>query len=667
MGRGTIVSVGSGIAISVAVFAGSSSASQRSVPTNQQLPSATGTALEGSALNASRGRWDSSSRVTFAYQWRRCLPDGTVCVDIAGASDNIYPARTDDVGHVLRVAVTATNRDGSASAVSAPTGVVAALTAQAPHNSTLPTVPGFPIVGRAVTATPGAWTGTAPVRLFYQWRRCSSTGGDCVDSSRRSQTYRVARDDLNHTLRVLVTASNGTGTASALSAPSATVAKPPRPSPPQSTSAPRVSGGLQQGAQLRGDRGRWTNAPTSFAYSWLRCDRTGGGCAAISGAHTAVYSALAADVGRTVRFQVEAKNAGGATKAVSAPFGPVQGAAAPAKSPPANTSKPTIAGTAQEGQTLTGTNGTWTNSPTKFEYDWLRCNTNGNGCDSISSAHGTTYKPVGNDVGRTIRFRVKASNADGSHREMSDPTAVVRASARPENTSPPTIAGTAAEGRTLNGANGSWSHDPTAYAYAWLRCDRNGNNCGTISGARGSKYTLTSADVGSTVRFVVAASNSEGGSSATSVPTAVVQKASPPSPPSRSPGCPPGNGNPDQVSGIAPPARLLVDGVRSDPRVVTGGTQALIVRFHVISTCGGSVQGALVYATATPYNQFSIPPEAVTGSDGWATLVFRRLKGFPVSRQQQLLVVFVRARKPGENLLVGISTRRLVSLPVRLG
>ena len=71
--------------------------------------------------------------------------------------------------------------------------------------------------------------------------------------------------------------------------------------------------------------------------------------------------------------------------------------------------------------------------------------------------------------------------------------------------------------------------------------------------------------------------------------------------------------------------------------------------------------------TAVPYGQFANANEQTTGSDGWATLQFSALAGYPVSKNQQLLVMFVRARKAGESLLGGISTRRLVSFHVTHG
>ena len=66
-------------------------------------------------------------------------------------------------------------------------------------------------------------------------------------------------------------------------------------------------------------------------------------------------------------------------------------------------------------------------------------------------------------------------------------------------------------------------------------------------------------------------------------------------------------------------------------------TQQLQVRFHVSACNGRSVQGALVYVTAVPYNQFSVPAESPTGSDGWAELQMNRLRGFPAANRQQLL------------------------------
>src|SRR5689334_1370180 len=79
----------------------------------------------------------------------------------------------------------------------------------------------------------------------------------------------------------------------------------------------------------------------------------------------------------------------------------------------------------------------------------------------------------------------------------------------PSNTSPPTISGTAQKGQRLHAEPGSWSgSNPIHFAYRWQRCNANGGSCANIGGATDNDYTLTSADVGHTVRVVVTASNS---------------------------------------------------------------------------------------------------------------------------------------------------------------
>jgi hypothetical protein len=251
---------------------------------------------------------------------------------------------------------------------------------------------------------------------------------------------------------------------------------------------------------------------------------------------------------------------------------------------------------------------------------------------------------------------------------------VAAQAAKPTVKNPPTISGTPEEGKELKGDKGDWNNNPTDFDYQWRRCDKNGGSCSDIGGAHGQKYTLTSADVGNTVRYQVTAKNADGDTTATSVPTAVIQKkatttstttTASTTTSSRGPGCPAGK-SPDQVASISPPARLNIDKLTSAPAVVTSGTSEVVVRFHVTSTCGGDVQGALVYGTATPFNQWTVPAEATTGSDGWAEMRFGRLTGFPVSDHQQLIAMFARARNPSEPILGGISTRRLFSIPVNL-
>src|SRR5262249_36902912 len=151
-------------------------------------------------------------------------------------------------------------------------------------------------------------------------------------------------------------------------------------------------------------------------------------------------------------------------------------------------------------------------------------------------------------------------------------------------------------------------------------------------------YKLEPVDAGNTLRVRVAASNKEGQASETSVPTAVVTAAKPPT------GCPAGTGV-VQIADLSLPTRLLIDKFEISPNPVGGSTQTVRVRIHVSNTCNQTVQGALVYVTFTPYNQFSVPPEGTTDSSGWTTVVMHRQVGFPASKQQQLMATFVRARK----------------------
>jgi hypothetical protein len=154
------------------------------------------------------------------------------------------------------------------------------------------------------------------------------------------------------------------------------------------------------------------------------------------------------------------------------------------------------------------------------------------------------------------------------------------------------------------------------------------------------------------------ATNADGSTEFVSVPSAAV-------PVAPATGCPTGTGT-VQVSDLQLPARLSIDAATLAPKLVTLGTHT--IQLHVrVTACGGRpVQGASVFATPIPYNQFA-GPEKLTGADGTVTLTQKRQSGFPArSRSQHLLAIFVRAAKPGDAVLGGISTRRTVAFRVNL-
>jgi hypothetical protein len=233
----------------------------------------------------------------------------------------------------------------------------------------------------------------------------------------------------------------------------------------------------------------------------------------------------------------------------------------------------------------------------------------------------------------------------------------------PASGNPPVVSGTPQQGSTLTTSDGTWTGTaPLTFSYAWRRCDENGGSCSTISGATAKTFELKQVDVGNTLRSVVTATNADGSTSSSSVPTAVVRASAAP-PPSN--GCPTGTGG-IQIADLSLPARLKFDQQSLTPGVVTPAATSLQVRVRVTACSGRPVQGALVYVTAVPYNQYTVPAESTSGADGFATLNMSQLSGFPAARQQQLMVMFLRARKQGEDIEGGVSTRLLVSFPVSL-
>ena len=327
---------------------------------------------------------------------------------------------------------------------------------------------------------------------------------------------------------------------------------------------------------------------------------------------------------------------------------------------PANTGEPRALGTPVQGETLTTTNGTWSGSPTRFQYRWLRCDTTGGGvdgvnCTTISGETRKTYVLRAADVGHRIRSRVIASNADGTDSANSNATEVVKASStagRPVNAKPPTISGTAQEGQTLTANRGTWTGgQPQTYAYQWRRCDASGGGCADISGATSQTYVPKTVDVGNTLRVRVTARNSLGSRAATSTPTGVVKKAGVPS------------GNSIAIADVSLPNRLIIDRVQFSPFILRS-KRTVVARFRVSDTEGHPVVGALVFVVGIPFGNMTTPAEKATGAGGLVTFVMRPTAKLNLRRAGSQ-PFFVRARKAGDRLIGGVSTRRLVNLSIR--
>ena len=322
-------------------------------------PFPSGLAAVGQTLTSSFDVWSGSPAVS--RQWKRCDAAGGSCVDIPGATGTSYVPSDDDVGHVLRVDESATEAGLTSTVAGRTTRTPVFIPAVTHEGQSL--VAGDPAVSGhlAVAAPPSSCTApkSAPatsgneirfydvfaVRSLINEPACvwvaqipRANGSFCIAGL---ALYSPAFDPAALTTNYVADDANS-GTLSATLAPGASTQAVIfddgmfhmcadyglmiGSDAPFATGRPELAGGSTAGTPVTTTNGIWNGAP-AFAYSWRRCNASGGGCVPLAGATASAYTPTGDDVGSTLRSRVTATRAGRSASSDSEPTGVI--AAAP--------------------------------------------------------------------------------------------------------------------------------------------------------------------------------------------------------------------------------------------------------------------------------------------------------------------------------------------------
>jgi hypothetical protein len=186
----------------------------------------------------------------------------------------------------------------------------------APAATNAPAISGRATVGASLSASTGAWSGSS-ASYAYAWERCSAVGAGCQPIAGATATsYTVTAADDGSTLRVVVTAANTAGSASAPSAVTAVVR-----TPPTVTKSPSIPAKPQEGTAITLTPGTYGGTkPITVTSQWQQCSDV---CRSIAGATGASYVVQPGDVGYRLVVVQTATNAAGTVQATSARSQPV--------------------------------------------------------------------------------------------------------------------------------------------------------------------------------------------------------------------------------------------------------------------------------------------------------------------------------------------------------
>lgn len=265
--------------------------------------------------------------------------------------------------------------------------------------------------------------------------------------------------------------------------------QPALPRLPVNRIAATITGTPRVGEFLYCSPGVWVlNTQNFFTFRWYR------GPTLVSTENQGVYKLVEADSGFNMTCQVSTTSRLGEGTTLTG------STAAVLPGPPASLTAPVVTGTVKQGSTLTCSTGTWSGSPTVYQYYWIR----GAGT-FISGANSSTYVPTADDLGSKISCLVLATGPGGSGNISSNQVGPIL-TATPTNTVAPVVTGTPQEGSTLSSTTGTWDGSPTGYTYQWCRYGD------PIANATSSTYVPASYDAGYYISCKVTATNAFGAS-----------------------------------------------------------------------------------------------------------------------------------------------------------
>ena len=461
-----------------------------------------GTATEGETLTARTDTLaDDDGLGDLSYQWQRGDGQGNFA-NIAGATQSTYTLGDADVGRTVRVQVSYTDGNGTAESVTSAATAVVTNVNDLPTGSV--TISGDVREDAELTADISALRDADGLPedadgYSYQWQRSDGSGGFDDIAGATGETYTLGDDDVDQTVRVQVSYTDGNGTPETVSSDATAAVTNVNDQP---TGSVAVNGSASEGAVLTADTAALVDndglpADTAgYSYQWQRS--TDSGVENIPNASQSTYTLGDADVGRTLQVQVRYTDDNGTAETLTS-----DASTAVTNVNDQPTGSVTLSGTATEGETLTAQTNTLGDNDGlgDLSYQWQR--STDSGVENIPNASQSTYTLGDDDVGRTVQVQVRYTDGNGTAETLTSAATTAVTNINDQPSGAVTLSGTATEGETLSARTNTLADDDGlgALSYQWQRSTDSGVE--NIPDASQSTYTLGDADVGRTVQVQV--------------------------------------------------------------------------------------------------------------------------------------------------------------------